>query len=247
MHPRDELTPLLKKLRLSGVLETLDLRVSEAVSDEVSHHEFLTRLLRDEVERREAKQLAVRLRRANFEHAKTLADFEFAFNPSLPKAAIVDLANCTFIGKRQNVLLVGQTGVGKSHIAQALGHRACLTGHKVLFVTAQDLFRDLRAARADNSVGKRMQRYLNADLLILDDLGLHPLQHTDPVDLYELICGRYERGSIVVTSNRDVDELMALFPDPILGNAAMDRLLHHATTLRLTGRSYRREGGTPNA
>ena len=122
MHPRDELIPLLKKLRLSGVLDTLDLRVNEALSDEVSHHEFLARLLRDEVERREAKQLSVRLRRANFEHAKTLADFEFAFNPSLPKAAIVDLATCHFIGQRRNVLLLGQTGVGKSHIAQALGH-----------------------------------------------------------------------------------------------------------------------------
>lgn len=247
MHPRDELIPILKKLRLSGVLDTLDLRIAEASQDEVSHNEFLVRLLRDEVERREAKQLASRLRRANFEHAKTLAEFDFSFNPSFPKAALVELAAGGFIGRRENVLLLGQTGVGKSHLAQAIGHRACLVGHSVLCIAAHDLFRELRAARADDSVHRRLQRYLNVDLLILDDLGLRPLEHTDPVDLYDLIRGRYERGSIVVTSNRDVDELMALFPDALLGNAAIDRLLHHSHVMRLTGKSYRREGGAARA
>ena len=129
----------------------------------------------------------------------------------------------------------------------ALGHRACLSGHSVLFVAAHDLFRELRSARADDSVTKRMQRYLNTDLLIIDDLGLHALQHTDPVDLYDLIRGRYERGSIVITSNRDAKELMAMFPDPMLGNAAMDRLLHHAKVLHLTGPSYRNPGGAADA
>lgn len=243
MHPREELVPLLKKLRLSGVLETLDLRVKEALDDEVAHHEFLVRLLRDEVERREAKQLGVRLRRANFEHAKTLSDFDFAFNSSIPKSTIIDLATCGFIGRHENVLLLGQTGVGKSHIAQALGHRACRAGHTVLFVAAHDLFRDLRSGRADGTVHRKIQRYCGFDLLIVDDLGLRPMQATDPVDLYDLIRGRYERGSIVVTSNRDTDELMGLFPDALLGNAAMDRLLHHAHVLRLTGRSFRSEGG----
>lgn len=243
MHPREELVPLLKKLRLSGVLETLDLRVREALQDEVSHHEFLVRLLRDEVERREAKQLGVRLRRANFEHAKTLSDFDFAFNSSIPKSTIIDLATCGFISRHENVLLLGQTGVGKSHIAQALGHRACRAGHTVLFIAAHDLFRDLRSGRADGTVHRKIQKYCGFDLLIVDDLGLRPMQPTDPVDLYDLIRGRYERGSMVVTSNRDTDELMGLFPDALLGNAAMDRLLHHAHVLRLTGRSFRSEGG----
>lgn len=247
MHPREELVPLLKKLRLSGILETLDLRVREACEDEVAHHEFLVRLLRDEVERREAKQLGARLRRANFEHAKTLEDFDFRFNPSVPKATVIDLATCGFVGKHENVLLLGQTGVGKSHVAQALGHRACRSGFTVLFITAHDLFRELRAARADGTHHRKLQRFLQVDLLLLDDLGLRPLQDTDTVDLYDLIRGRYERGSIVVTSNRDVDELMGLFPDALLGNAAMDRLLHHAHVLRLTGRSYRAEGGAGHA
>lgn len=239
MGTRDELIPLLKKLRLSGVLETLDLRLREAVEDEVAPIEFLVRTLRDEVERRESKQMDSRVRKASFEHAKTLKDFDFAFNPTVPKAKVIDLATCSFLGRQENVLLLGQTGVGKSHLAQAIGHRACRAGHSVLFVPAHEMFRELRSARADGTVTKRVQRYLNVDLLILDDLGLRPLEHTDPMDLYDIIRGRYERGSIIITSNRDAEEILPLFPDPLLGSAAVDRLLHHAHVLRLTGRSYR--------
>ena len=239
MGALDELVPLLKKLRLSGVLDTLDLRVREAVDDSVAHSEFLVRLLRDEVERRDAKQLATRVRRANFEHAKTLEDFDFAFDPKLPKAKVIDLATCGFIGKHENVCLMGPTGVGKSHVAQALGHRACRAGHTVLFVGASDMFNDLRAARADGTVTKRMQRYLNVDLLLVDDLGLRPLQETDTIDLYDVICGRYERGSLVITSNRSMKELYPLFGDPLLASAAIDRLTHHAHIIEMTGKSYR--------
>lgn len=239
MGTHDDLVVLLKKLRLSGVLETLDLRIREALEDEVGHIEFLVRLMRDEVERRESKQLGTRLRKAGFEYNKTFDHFDFVFNPTVPKAKVIELANGAYIDRHDNVLLVGPTGVGKSHIAQALGHRACLAGHTVLFVPAHDFFADLRAARADQTVHKRMQRYLHADLLILDDLGLRPLAHSDPLDLYDLIRGRYERAATIVTSNRSVDELYALFGDPLLASAAMDRLLHHAHVVQLTGRSFR--------
>ena len=121
MSPIDELVPLLKKLRLSGVLQTLELRTQQAAEDSLSHAEFLLRLLSDEVERRDAKMLDQRIRRANFEHAKTLEDFDFQFNPNVPKAKVIDLATCGFIERKRNALLIGQSGVGKSHIAQALG------------------------------------------------------------------------------------------------------------------------------
>lgn len=245
MSALDELVPLLKKLRMSGILDTLDLRVREATEDGVAHSEFLVRLLRDEVERRDAKQLTSRIRRASFEHGKTLEDYDFAFNPRIPKAKVIDLATCGFIGKYENVVLVGPTGVGKSHVAQALGHRACRGGHSVLFVRAAELFDDLRSARADGSHTKRVQRYLNVQLLIIDDLGLRPLQHSDTLDLYDVIRGRYERGSLIVTSNRSIEELHPLFGDPLLASAAMDRLLHHAHVIEMTGSSYRQGETAP--
>jgi DNA replication protein DnaC len=239
MSLADELLPLLKKLRLSGVLQTLQLRTQQAVDDSLSHQEFLLRLLSDEVERRDDKQLGARIRRASFEQHKTLEDFDFVFNPAIPKNKVIDLATCSFVGRHENVLLIGPTGVGKSHLAQALGHRACRAGHSVLYVAAHDMLRQLRAARADHSYDRRMLRFTSPELLIVDDLGLRPLTTEEPVDLYEIIRQRYERGSTLLTSNRAVDELAPLFGDPLLASAAMDRLLHNAHVLVIEGDSYR--------
>ncbi|MEI9947701.1 MAG: IS21-like element helper ATPase IstB [Pseudomonadota bacterium] len=242
MSAIDELVPHLKKLRLSGVLQSLELRLQQSREDSLPYEEFLFRLLSDEVERRDGKQLEQRVRRANFEHDKTLEDFDFHFNPNVPKARVIDLATCSFIEKRQNVLLLGPTGVGKSHIAQALGHRACRLGKSVLHVAAQDLFKQLRAARADGSHDRRMLRFTTPDLLIIDDLGLRPLRDDEPVDLYEIIRTRYERHSTLITSNRTAPEMGGLFGDPLLASAAMDRLLHDAHVLILEGASFRNPG-----
>lgn len=240
MSPTDELIPLLKKLRLSGVLHSLELRTRQAVEDNLAHSEFLYRLLSDEAERRDAKQLEQRVRRATFEDPhKTIEDFDFHFNPNVPKAMVVDLATCTFVERRENVLIVGPTGVGKSHIAQALGHRACRAGFTVLYISAHDMLTQLRAARADNSLERRMLRFTTPDVLIVDDLGLRPLIHDEPIDLYEIVRRRYERASIIMTSNRDLDEWQPLFTDALLASAAMDRLLHHAHVMRIEGDTYR--------
>jgi hypothetical protein len=156
MHPTDDLIPLLKKLRLSGVLTTLDLRVRQAADQYLSPQEFLYRVLHDELERHDAKQVDLRVRRASFEHAKTLEDFDFTFNPQVPRARVIDLATCAFVERHRNVLLLGKTGVGKSHLAQALGHRACLAGHQVLYTSAHQMLTMLRAARADASHDRKM-------------------------------------------------------------------------------------------
>jgi DNA replication protein DnaC len=239
MHPTEDLIPILKKLRLSGVLQTLDMRLRQAVDDDVPHSEFLLRLLTDEVERRDAKQLDTRLRKASFEHRKSLEDFDFTFNPNVPKTKIIDLATCGFVGKHETVCIVGQTGVGKSHIAQAIGHRACLAGHNVIYAPAHQMLKDLRASRADGTHERRLARYSSVDLLIINDLGLRPLAGEEPLDLYEIIRQRYERASTMITSNRALEEWAPLFNDDLLANAAMDRLLHHAHVIEVTGASYR--------
>ncbi|MBL8914160.1 MAG: IS21-like element helper ATPase IstB [Archangium sp.] len=239
MSPTDELARLLKKLRLSGVLQTLDLRMKQAVDDNLAMSEFLFRLLADEVERRDSRQLTARLRRANFEHARTLEDFDFTFNASVPKAKVLELATCAFVERRDNVLIIGPTGVGKSHLAQALGHRACRAGSNVLYLGAHELLAQLRASRADASFEKRLLRFTSPDVLIIDDLGLRGLNADESGDLYEVVRARYERGSTIITSNRAIEEWPPLFGNPLLASAAMDRLLHHAHVLVIEGDSYR--------
>ena len=239
MGTLDDLVPVLKKLRLSGVMKTLDLRKRQALDEDLGHEEFLYRLLQDEVERRDSKQTEARMRRANFETTKRLEDFEFTFNPKIPKQRIVDLAACHFVDKHANVLLIGPTGVGKSHLAQAIGERACRAGSSVLFIAAQRLFAQLRGSRADQSYEKKLLRFTTPDLLIVDDLGLRPLERDEPLDLYEIIRARSEVGSMILTSNRALEEWYGLFPDDLMASAAMDRLLHHAEVVVLEGQSYR--------
>jgi len=239
MSIHDELVPILKKLRLSGMLKTLDLRLKEAVDGEISHTEFLFRICCDEVERRETKQLDLRLRRASFESTKRLEDFEWAFNPKIPKAKIVDLATCHFVEKAENALLIGPAGVGKSHLAQAIGERACRAGYSAAYVSAHRMLSTLRASSADQSYDRKMLRFTSPELLIVDDLGLRPLEGEEPIDLYEVIRQRYERGAMIVTSNRALEEWYPLFLDDLIASAAMDRLMHHAHVVTIEGHSYR--------
>jgi DNA replication protein DnaC len=154
---------------------------------------------------------------------------------------IRDLGNCAFIEKREHVLLYGSAGVGKTPLAQALGHHACRLGYDVLFTKAVKLFRFLLASQADHSWDKRIKIYLSPDLLIIDDFGLSPLTAVQVEDFYEIVTERHLKSSIILTSNRPPQDWVPLFPDPVMANSALDRLAHHAHHLIMEGDSYRRK------
>jgi DNA replication protein DnaC len=233
------LEPHLKRLRLSGVLETLDARHQQAIDGQWSYVEFLARLLEDEVARRAQKQLALRLRRATINTSKTLDAFDFNFNPTISRQKVLDLAAGEYIRQHHNLLICGPTGVGKSHLAQSLAHEACVQGFTVMFIQTHKMLQHINGGRADGTRDRRLQAYLRPDLLVLDDFGLRPLQPPGPEDLYDVIDARYEQGSILITSNRAPSEWSDLFVDPLLASAGLDRLLHHAEVLVITGPSYR--------
>ena len=234
-----QLIPFLKRLRLSGVLETLDVRNQQAIEGKWTYVEFLARLLEDEVERRAQKQLALRIRRAAINTTKTLEGFDFDFNPTLNRQQVLDLATGTYIRHKRNVLICGPTGVGKTHLAQALTHEACRRGYTALLVNTYKMLQHIRGGRADGTLERRLQTYLRPDLLALDDFGLKPLPPSGPEDLYDIINERYESGSILLTSNRAPSEWADLFHDPLLASAGLDRLLHHADVMVITGDSFR--------
>jgi len=233
------LVPHLKRLRLSGILDTLEVRTQQAIREQWTYEEFLVRLILDEVERRSHKQLDLRIRRSGINATKTLETFDFRFNPSVNRQQIFDLATCAFVRQHRNVLLCGQTGVGKSHLAQALAHEAARQGFDILFSSAQQMLTHIHAGRADGSEGRRLASYLRPQLLVIDDFGLKPLPLMGPTDLYDVIAGRYEQSSIILTSNRAPAEWAELFSDPLLASAGLDRLADRAIVVTITGASYR--------
>jgi len=242
MELKQQLSGQLRHLRLSGVLETLDSRNRQAIDDKWTYQEFISRLLEDEIERRAQKQLHLRLRRGSLNSTKTLEGFDFQFNPNLNRQQILNLATCEFIRQKRNVLICGPTGVGKTHLAQALGQEAARQGLDVLLVSVQKMLQHLHGGRADGSWDRRMLTYLRPDLLILDDFGLKPIASPGPEDLYDVINERYERGSILLTSNRAPNEWADLFIDPLLASAGLDRLLDRAEVIIIRGPSFRTQG-----
>lgn len=239
MNPMIELSPLLKQLRLSGILDSLESRNRQAIEKKMAYTEFLALLIQDEVARREQKKLHSRLRRANFRSQKTLEQFDFEVNRSINRALIQELATGRYIQERVAVLIAGPCGTGKSHLAQALGHCAVRQGYDVLFTTQTQLLGSLHAARATATFERRFQTLARVAVLIIDDFGLKPLRTPQDEDFHDLIAERYEQAATIVTSNLDFAEWGDAFPNRLLGAATLDRLRHAAYRVILEGDSYR--------
>jgi len=240
MNPIPALTPHLKQLRLSGILDSLEARNRQAIDAKLAYTEFLALLIEDEVARREQKKYTSRLRRAAFRTTKTLDAFEFDRLPQLNRSLVHDLATGRYLDERAPVLIVGPCGTGKSHLAQALGHAAVRQGVDVAFTTCANLTATLNAARATGAYERKLTSLARIGLLIIDDFGLKPLRPPADEDLHELIAERYETGATIVTSNLDLPEWDQAFPaNRLLASATLDRLRHNAYCLTLDGLSYR--------
>lgn len=236
-----ELKTLLKALKLSGILDHLDVRLMEAQSNELSFTELLAMILTDEMEARRNRKLSRLIKRAHLNSGQTLESFDFSFNPSTNAVHIRELARCQFIERAENVFLLGPTGTGKTHLAQALSHMACRQHLVVDFYSFHTLFMALTHADLAGNVDRLIGVLIKADLLVIDDFAFKKMDQKMAEWFYAIVDGRYALRSIILTSNRALSDWTGIFPDKVMANAVMDRLAHNAHQIVIKGESYRKK------
>lgn len=229
----------LRNLKLSGIAKTLEVRNEQAIKEKLSYMEFLELLIEDELANRKDNSYKKRFQKAHFPFTKTLEEYDFNFQPTLNRQEIYNLATCEFIRKKENVVFIGPPGTGKTHLSISIGIKALQQGYKVIFTTVSDMMGALFESKADNSYAQKLKYYLSSDLLILDELGFRKLNEHIVDQFYEIISQRYEKGSLIITSNKTFDEWGNIFWDSILASAILDRIVHHCHLVLIKGESFR--------
>ncbi|NCC71653.1 AAA family ATPase [bacterium] len=229
----------LSILKLAGIAKTFEDRISYANEQQISYVDFLRLLIEEELVSRKNNSLVKRIAKAKIPRLKKIEDFDFKFQPTLNKAQILDLASCSFIEKKENIIFMGNPGTGKTHLSEAIAQKALLKGYTVLFTNTHQLIDELQQSKADGTYYSKLQNYIKPDLLVIDELGYKKFTQNGADDFFEIINQRYENKSIIITSNKTFEDWASILYDPVLASAIIDRLVHHSKVIVIKGESFR--------
>ena len=235
---KERITDNLQRLKLNRIQEVLEPIIKKAEENKLSYMALIDQLLSEEVATKEDRRIKTAMKTAGLPFEKTIEEYDFSFHPNLDKRSVMNLFDLQFIQQKENVIFLGPPGVGKSHLAVSLAIKAAHFGVSIYFTTMTDLMAKLKQDAADNRIGKG-RSYLKSGLLIVDEVGYMPIDRKEAHLFFQFVCYRYEKSSIIMTSNKSFGEWEEVFGDPVIATAVLDRLLHHSHVINIKGNSYR--------